>query len=306
MIWLLIPLVVMALIPTYVTLAFFLVWHFDRRNFPEPIQDQEPETLKAAAVVRAMLLESASLTFLMATYPLRLFHDASPARSRRPGQRPVILVHGYGGNSANFLWMQWRLRRAGFSNVYAVSYTPPHINARKLAAQVARHVERILRATGADKADLVCHSMGGPLSRYAIKNLGLAGKIDRVITLGSPHYGTRISALFPARGAAAQMRYRSPFLTELAEGGDCPGGARFYCLYSTMDNFVMPAGTAILDDARENRPMPGLGHCALLYSPRVAAVVAQYLIREEDTPSQEPAEQEREDVTVAPPRAGKH
>lgn len=281
MIWLLIPLAVMVLIPTYVTLAFYLVWHFDRRNFPEPVLGREPERLKPAAVVRAMLVESASLTFLVATYPLRLFHDASPARSRRPGQRPVILVHGYGGNSANFLWMQWRLRRAGFSNVYAVSYTPPHINARKLAAQVAAHVERILNATGADKADLVCHSMGGPLSRYAIKNLGLAGKIDRVITLGSPHYGSRISALFPARGAAAQMRYRSPFLTELAEGGECPGGARFYCLYSTMDNFVMPAGTAVLEEARENRAIPGLGHCALLYSSRVARAVAEYLVRDD-------------------------
>lgn len=280
MIWLLIPLVLIALIPTYVTLTFFLVWHYDRRNFPEPVAGRAPASLKAGTVVRGILLEALSLTFLTATYPLRLFHDASPARSRRPGQRPVILVHGYGGNSANFLWMQWRLRRQGFSNVYAVSYTPPHINVRKLAAQVARHVERVLAATGADQADLVCHSMGGPLSRYAIKNLGLAGKVDRVITLGSPHYGSRISALFPARGAAAQMRYRSPFVKELAEGGDCPGGARFYCLYSGMDNFVMPAATAILQGAVENTEVPGLGHCALLYSPEVARRVAEYLARE--------------------------
>jgi len=152
----------------------------------------------------------------------------------------VILVHGYGGNSANFLWMQWRLRRQGFRNVYAVSYTPPHINARKLAAQVARHVENVLARTGAEQVDLVCHSMGGPLTRYALKNLGLAGKVNKVITLGSPHYGTRISSLFPARGAAAQMRYRSPFL-------------------------------------EENLHLPYLGHCALLYSPRVARAVCERL-----------------------------
>jgi triacylglycerol lipase len=278
MIWILsLILVVVILIPTYVTLAFYLVWHYDRRNFQAPPAEGERDPLRGSAVARAILVEAASLTFLSGTYPLRLLHDASPKRARACDHRPVILVHGYGGNSANFLWMQWRLRRQGFRNVYAVSYTPPHINARKLAAQVARHVENVLARTGAEQVDLVCHSMGGPLTRYALKNLGLAGKVNKVITLGSPHYGTRISSLFPARGAAAQMRYRSPFLEELAEGGQCPGEARFYCLYSELDNFVMPASTATLAAAEENLHLPYLGHCALLYSPRVARAVCERL-----------------------------
>lgn len=281
MIWTLLViavLVVIALIPTYVTLTFYLVWHYDRRNFPQTDADgSESSPLPAGRVLRGIFWEALSLSFLIITYPLRLIQDASPARCRRPGQKPVILVHGYGGNSANFLWLQLRLRRWGFANVYAVSYTPPTINCRKLAAQVAHHVARILEATKADRADIVCHSMGGPLTRYAIKNLGLAGKIDKVVTLGSPHYGSRISGLFAARGAAAQMRYRSPFVTELAEGGECPGGARFYCLYSQMDNFVLPANTATLASAEKNLHIPFLGHCALLYSPRVARAVRDCL-----------------------------
>ncbi|GAA5131896.1 esterase/lipase family protein [Alloalcanivorax gelatiniphagus] len=278
MIWILsVVLVVVALIPAYVTLAFYLVWFYDRRNFPAPTEDHQPTPLRPGRTLAAMLLEAVSLSFLVASYPLRLIQDASPKRSRAWDRPPVILVHGYGGNSANFLWMQWRLRRWGFRNVYAVSYTPPHINARKLAAQVARHVERVLERTGAEQVDLVCHSMGGPLSRYAIKNLGLAGRVRKVITLGSPHHGTRIAALFPARGAAAQMRYRSPFTKELAEGGECPGGARYHCFYSDMDNFVMPATTARLEQAEDNLHLPYLGHCSLLYSPRVARAVAERL-----------------------------
>ena len=278
MFWILsVVLVVIVLIPTYVTLAFYLVWHYDRRNFPEPVLGEAPPALKPGRVVRAMLLEAASLTFLVATYPLRVIQDASPKRAHASDRPPVVLIHGYGGNSANFLWMQWRLRRWGFRNVYAVSYTPPHINMRKLSDQVARHVERVLERTGAEQVDLVCHSMGGPLSRYAIKNLGLAGRVGKVITLGSPHYGSRIAALFPARGAAAQMRYRSPFVQELAEEGECPGGARFFCLYSEMDNFVLPAATAVLENAEENLHLPYLGHCSLLYSPRVARAVADRL-----------------------------
>lgn len=279
MLWVLaLLLAVIVLIPTVVTLALYLVWHYDRRNFPQFDEaGAEPDPLPVGPVLWGILRESLSLSLLLATYPLRLIHDASPANSRRHGQRPVILVHGYGGNSANFLWLQWRLRRWGFANVFAVSYTPPHINCRKLAAQVVDHVERILEATGADKADIVCHSMGGPLTRYGLKELGLAGKVDKVISLGSPHRGSRIAAMFPARGAAAQMRYCSPFVNELARDGDCPGGARFYCLYSTMDNFVLPETTATLEGAEQNLHLPFLGHCALLYSRRVARSVAMCL-----------------------------
>lgn len=278
-VWLVVLVVVaVGLIPAAVTLTLYLLWFYDRRNFPQFADDHAvTEPLTAGRVAVAMLREALSLSLLTATVPLRLLYDASPERCRRRGERPVILVHGYGGNSANFLWLQWRLRRWGFANVYAVSYTPPTVNCRKLAVQVERHVERILRRTGADKADLVCHSMGGPLSRYALKELGLAGRVGRLVTLGSPHRGSRIAALFPARGAAAQIRYRSPFVTELAEGGECPVGVSCYCLFSSLDNFILPAGSATLEGAALNRHLPYLGHASLLYSGRAARVVADCL-----------------------------
>ncbi len=139
-------------------------------------------------------------------------------------------------------------------------------------------MERILAATGAEKAHLVCHSMGGPLTRYALKNLGLAGKVDRVITLGSPHYGSRVAGLFPPLGAAAQLRYQSPFIRELATETTCPGGARYFSIFSNMDNFVLPVSTAVLHGAEENIHVPYLGHCALLYSTRVMDQVERCLL----------------------------
>jgi len=261
-----------------ITLLFYMCWFYDRRSFPEQAQLPGEQPLRLLPTVVGIIKEAASLTVLVFSYPLRLIHDASPVRSRHHGETPVILVHGYGGNSANFLFMQWRLKWRGWGNVYSVSYTPPHINARKLAQQVNDHVERILASTGAKKAHIVCHSMGGPLTRYALKNLGLAGKIDRVITLGSPHYGSRIAGLFPAQGSAAQMRYQSPFVQELAEGGGCPGGARFFSIYSNLDNFVLPVSTAVLEGAEANINVPYLGHCALLYSNRVLDQVERCLL----------------------------
>ncbi|EKF74578.1 hypothetical protein A11A3_08125 [Alcanivorax hongdengensis A-11-3] len=271
-------LVLAALAVLGLTLTFYICWWYDRRNFPEQAElpgDRPISVLRAGV---AVLWEWLCLSLLLASYPLRLLHDASPVRSRHHGERPVILVHGYGGNSANFLLMQWRLRRRGWANVYSVSYTPPHINARKLAAQVKNHVEHILSVTGADQANVVCHSMGGPLIRYALKNLELEGKVAKVITLGSPHQGSRVAALFPPMGAAAQLRYQSPFITELAEGGSCPGGARYYSIFSNMDNFVLPVSTAVLQGAEENIQVPYLGHCALLYSHTVLEHVERCLL----------------------------
>jgi len=261
-----------------VSFHFYACWYYESRNFPEGSEmPGNDRPLSRPEKIKGMLCEWLAMALLMAAYPLRLLHDASPVRATQQGETPVILVHGYGGNSANFLWMQWQLKRRGWHNVYAVSYTPPTINARKLAQQVVDHVERILAATGAEKAHLVCHSMGGPLTRYALLNLGLAGKVDKVITLGSPHQGTRIANLFMARGAAAQLRYQSSFVTELNNQDQTPGGAQFYSIYSNMDNFILPSNAAVLGGNAENIHVPRLGHISLLYSPTVLAEVERCL-----------------------------
>lgn len=89
--------------------------------------------------------------------------------------------------------------------------------------------------------------------------------------------GSRLAALFEARGAAFQMRYRSRFLTELADVAQTPGGARFYSIFSNFDNFVLPANSAVLGGDASNIHVPYHGHCALLYSPQVLEKVEQCL-----------------------------
>ena len=265
-------------ITAFQTLLMYVMWYYDRRNFPDTAQvPAENNQVLLFPALWGMFWEWMAISLLVVSYPLRLMHDASPVRTRVQGETPIILVHGYGGNAANFLTLQWRLKARGWANVYAVSYTPPTIDARKLSQQVVDHVNRILAATGAEKAHLVCHSMGGPLTRYALHHLGLAGKLDRVITLGSPHAGSRIAAVFPAMGAAFQMRYRSDFLNELNALEHTPGGARFYSIYSNFDNFIVPSSSPVLGGNAKNIHVPYLGHCSLLYSPTVLAHIERCL-----------------------------
>ncbi|MFZ5723168.1 MAG: esterase/lipase family protein [Pseudomonadota bacterium] len=261
-------------------LALYLLWYYERSNNPDhrTLPGGTPGALSPAASLFAIVLEALSFAVIVVTYPLRLIHDLAPFRAQARGENPILLVHGWGANSACFLavqlWLKWR----GYKNVYAVSYTPPVIDARKLAAQLARHIDAALAATGAEKVTLVCHSMGGLLSRYAIKELGCEHKVDKLITIGSPHRGSKLAGVIPGGGNIPQMRYRSDFVDDLAAGGLTPGsGVRYYSIYSEFDNFVLPASSSVLDGKAQNIHVPYHGHCALLYSPAVFNLIGECL-----------------------------
>lgn len=57
------------------------------------------------------------------------------------------------------------------------------------AQRVAEIVNRILDATYSDKILVVAHSMGGLVIRSAIKYYGLQDKVERLLTIGTPHNG---------------------------------------------------------------------------------------------------------------------
>lgn len=68
--------------------------------------------------------------------------------------------------------------------VYVFSYDWRHSNednARKLA--------EVINNVGADKVDLVCHSMGGLVASSYYKMYASDGKIDKIITCGTPYEG---------------------------------------------------------------------------------------------------------------------
>lgn len=265
------------LIAVVATLNLYTVWLYERRNHPEDAMPDDAPLLTGGRGLIALLMETVCFFLFLITYPLRVIWDFTPVRVQKKGETPVMLVHGYGANSASMAFLQWMLRRMGWSNVYIISYTPPTANARGLAKQLAHKAGQIMEKCEADKIDIVCHSMGGVLTRYALINLDLADKVDCVVTLGSPHRGSRVAGLVPAMGSAAQLRHDSPFIKEVAADGDTPGNARFYSLWSEFDSFVLPVRSALIQGNATNIHIPYHGHLALLYSPTVVKLVDQCL-----------------------------
>ena len=188
-----------------------------------------------------------------------------------PGQRAVVLIHGFLCNRGVWNRSVPALRRAGVPHI-AISMEPPFAGIDSNVATVDDAICRATQATGIAPL-VVCHSMGGLAIRawWRAHAASAASRVQGVITIGSPHHGTFTAKLASGENAR-QMRQASPWLRELAEGESDGRQRRFTCFYSHCDNIVMPASTAALPGA-DNRHIEGVPHVALVHAPEVWAEV---------------------------------
>ena len=84
-----------------------------------------------------------------------------------------------------------------------MAYAPVGNSVEELADQLVAHVETTLYRTGAAKVHLVGHSLGGVIIAQAILDPRLNGRVDTVITLGSPFGGSPWAGLLPLIEAGA-------------------------------------------------------------------------------------------------------
>lgn len=128
------------------------------------------------------------------------------------------------------------------------------------AAPLASFVDGIRAQTGAAKVDLIGHSQGGLVARYYVKHLGGATTVDRVVSLGAPHYGTYVANLVAFFGfgscigviACQQMSIGSSFLNDLNAGPDVIAPVRYTNIYTAYDELVRPVTNATLRDGATN------------------------------------------------------
>ncbi len=186
------------------------------------------------------------------------------------GRPPLLLIHGYGCSRACWWWLRAHLEAAGWT-VATISLEPIYTSIDNYVDPVARRVDEVLAATGAAQLILVGHSMGGLVSRAYLQRHGDA-RVARLVTLGTPHQGSELARLgFGDNGR--QMRPQSPWLQALASP---PASVHTVALYSPHDNFVMPPALLELRGA-QNRVIDGIGHLAMLYSPRVTQALLTVL-----------------------------
>jgi pimeloyl-ACP methyl ester carboxylesterase len=222
--------------------------------------------------VRAAIAEWAMSAALSVARPAGFFK--LPGAAGR-GPRPVIVLHGYAMNRANYLPLAYRMAKAGLGPIFGFEYwTLGRIAAG--ARQLGWFVDDVLAATGATEVDLIGHSMGGVVGRYYVTFAGGDGVVKNLVTLGSPHAGTDVSAIgigHPTR----ELLLGSKLVQRLA-AASAPAHTKVTVIWSRGDALVPGAVQRALPGA-EVIMYDDLGHVALLGSRRVAAAVIERLAR---------------------------
>ena len=230
-----------------------------------PLQDFPVTEEPAARVVGREVLALAAASLL---YPFGLWRSANRT-PRRAEQRTVVLVHGYLANRGPLLPLAAYLRARGHKQILAYEYS-----GAAGIEQAAIGLRDFLRErVRGGRIDLVCHSLGGLLARVYIQQLGGARRVDRCVTLGTPHRGT-YNAYWVASRVGRELRPDSAFLARLDASRARAARVRFASIVAGSDNIVIPRVFAS-DEAVVH--VPGLGHMGLLFSPTAFRAIAEHL-----------------------------
>lgn len=250
--------VVLLLLPAVVYLfgTFALMARYVERR---PGQDQ----------VKAMLQE---LYYVMTTQPLIPLYFFIGRRLGNGDDVPVIFVHGYFQNRADFRWLAGQFRKASKGPLYGFNY-PWFDSVDNNVPRLGRFVERVCAENGADRVNLVAHSLGGLVCLEYSHSPGGMERVAHCITIGTPHAGVKWRG--PLLGKVAAQLREGEFHSERRERAVV---APTLSVYSTHDNVVHPQATSELGARGGNDvAIEGLGHLSLLFSPEVAQVLIEFI-----------------------------
>lgn len=254
----------------------YVLFYYESANGPHL------ETLRARGSVPTMILKGflwslySHLLVLVTTVTAlhREYYSLPPGPSDKT---PVIFVHGlYHNHTAWYLYLRW-FRRWGWSHLKAVNLRRRFRSIHEFARVLSEEVEKVMAESQSEQVDLVGQSMGGLVIRSYLTEESARTKIRRVVTLGSPHGGSKLAVLGLGQ-AAKEMIPGSAFLQSLNQGVQIPGSGRFYAIYTIVDNMVLPNESTRLNwDGVKNLETRIVNHVGLAFCKHTAGLVKECL-----------------------------
>lgn len=150
----------------------------------------------------------------------------------------ALLIHGIWDSARVFRRIHRALEAAGVE-VYTPTLKNNHgeKGIENLAEQVAAILEECF--PGRDDVNLVGFSMGGIVSRYYLQQLDGRKRVQKLITISSPHKGTLTGYAYPTKGAQ-QMAYRSAFIKQLEANDHLLEGMEIHSFWTPFDVMIIP------------------------------------------------------------------
>ncbi|MDO8457267.1 MAG: alpha/beta fold hydrolase [Burkholderiaceae bacterium] len=251
----------------------FIAIHYLNRTDPQP-------RASLAELLRAWLREAiAAFRIFLWRQPFR--HQAVPDFLPVHQQRGVVFIHGFVCNRG--FWNPWMARLKAQNRAFvAVNLEPIFGSIDDYAPRIEAAVTQLTRATGLPPT-LICHSMGGLAARAWLRAAPEGdARVDRIITIGTPHHGTLLSQR-QLHQNTRQMERFSDWTQQLDADEPATRRARFICWYGNCDNIVVPTSTAMLAGA-DNRLVTAHGHVSLAFDERVMRESMALLVNPVDVP----------------------
>lgn len=199
----------------------------------------------------------------------------TPAAVPVPRVSRVVLVHGFLETGSPFKMMKQRLEKRGVRCMVAKLIPSDGSGGlERLAANLKRDIDAEFGP--AAPISIVSFSMGGLVSRYYLQDLGGAARCENLITISSPHHGTRAAFFYPSKGAR-EMRPGSEFLRGLEQTEHRLGGMKVASYRTPMDLVILPPESSIWDRA-DNLEFRVPMHPLMLNSKPVIADIERRLL----------------------------
>jgi triacylglycerol esterase/lipase EstA (alpha/beta hydrolase family) len=199
----------------------------------------------------------------------------SRCRSAHGTRGPIILVHGWGLNAGSLWCLRRRLLHDGWSPVACFDHglggsSTCNIDVEGAAEALRQMIQEV--APGNQPRTLIGHGAGGLVLRYCVRRYPIP-TVRRIVTLGTPHFGTALAKVGQWRDTLAPG---APLLNKLNAVDRVPQQFDVIAIHSSFDALVLPPGNAAYPGAF-NIQVNDVGHCALLFSSRVYQLLAENL-----------------------------
>jgi hypothetical protein len=192
---------------------------------------------------------------------------------------PVLLIHGYGCNSGYWISVSRLLQKQNITHS-AIDCEPALAGIDDYAVLVQNAITTLCQQTGQSQVIVLGHSMGGLSARAYMRRYG-EEKIARLITLGTPHHGSKLAAAAWGMNAY-QMRWNdnqeaNSWINTLNAASTPATCSKIVSIYSRHDNIVSPQNSSYLPHAR-NIEIDLVGHVALAFTKQSVNIVMQEII----------------------------
>jgi hypothetical protein len=192
--------------------------------------------------------------------------------STDPAQPAIVMVHGLYHNRSAWRALRKCLKTHNIPNAYTWAYPSFGRSFEELVQDCTRGLHQVAAVHPGQGVILIGHSLGGLILRQSLCDADLKSRVLLILTLGTPHQGTRAARM--GIGLLARGLVPGGSIIEMVNTMECSRGAPARSLYSNLDTMVVPASNLRIHEPGwlETETAPTT-HVAMLFNRTVCAQV---------------------------------